>query len=108
LLPLLEVHTHRRRDRCDVTDSDSTATIQVRDAGMGLAAAQTARAFESSFRAAREAHGLGLGLVIARHFVERHGGTIEVEREGLNRGSTFIIRLPAFVDASSPSPVVPV
>lgn len=39
--------------------------------------------------------GLGIGLAIARHIVEMHGGTIEVASDGVDKGSTFRLRLPA-------------
>ncbi|BCX09517.1 MAG: hypothetical protein KatS3mg066_3376 [Fischerella sp.] len=38
--------------------------------------------------------GLGLGLAIARHLVELHGGTIEAKSEGEGKGATFTILLP--------------
>jgi signal transduction histidine kinase len=38
--------------------------------------------------------GLGLGLSIARHLVELHGGTVEAESPGEGLGATFIVRLP--------------
>lgn len=38
--------------------------------------------------------GLGLGLAIAKTFVERHSGTITATSEGLGRGSQFTIDLP--------------
>jgi signal transduction histidine kinase len=42
----------------------------------------------------REHGGLGLGLSIARHLVELHGGTVKAESDGEGRGSTFTVRLP--------------
>jgi len=39
--------------------------------------------------------GLGLGLAIARHLIELHGGTIAVTSDGEGHGATFVIRLPA-------------
>jgi signal transduction histidine kinase len=38
--------------------------------------------------------GLGLGLALARHLVELHGGTIMAYSDGPGRGSEFVVRLP--------------
>jgi CheY-like chemotaxis protein len=43
---------------------------------------------------ARAHGGLGLGLAIARHLVEMHGGTIEASSEGMGKGATFRVALP--------------
>jgi hypothetical protein len=39
-------------------------------------------------------HIVGWNLGIARQFVERHGGTIQAQSEGVGRGAVFTIRLP--------------
>jgi CheY-like chemotaxis protein len=43
----------------------------------------------------RRQGGLGLGLAIVRHLAELHGGTVEAFSEGENKGSTFVVKLPA-------------
>ena len=45
---------------------------------------------------------LGLGLAIARHLIELHGGAIEAASPGEGRGTTFTVRLPLL---ESPQPV---
>ncbi len=41
----------------------------------------------------KETRGSGLGLTLAKHIIEAHGGTIEVESE-VGKGSKFTIRIP--------------
>lgn len=77
-----------------------TIEIAVLDTGMGISKEFMPYVFDR-FRQAdstttRQHGGLGLGLAIARHLVEIHGGTIEAESLGEGRGSTFTIRLPLF------------
>jgi len=47
--------------------------------------------------------GIGTGLMLVRHLVELHGGTVEAHSEGPGRGSEFIVRLPAPEAPSDPS-----
>jgi len=72
--------------------------ITVSDTGQGISPDFLPYIFDR-FRQAdntttRPHGGLGLGLAIARHLVELHGGTIRAESEGAGRGTTFIVRLP--------------
>ena len=72
--------------------------IVVKDTGIGFSTAFQPHVFER-FRQAESgpgrAHGgLGLGLAIARHIVEMHGGTIHAESAGEGKGATFSVRLP--------------
>jgi CheY-like chemotaxis protein/two-component sensor histidine kinase len=75
------------------------AELRVLDEGIGIRAEMLPEIFElftQEHQASdRAAGGLGLGLAIARSIVTLHGGTIEAASEGLGKGSTFIIRLPA-------------
>ncbi len=72
--------------------------IAVRDTGVGFPPETAQRLFEQ-FRqgetgSTRPYSGLGLGLAIARHLVERHGGTITARSAGPHRGAEFEVRLP--------------
>jgi signal transduction histidine kinase/PAS domain-containing protein len=73
------------------------AEIIVSDSGVGIPPADQARVFDRFYRAmvAGEGRGeaLGLGLPLARQFVEAHGGTVELQSE-VGLGTTVTIRLP--------------
>lgn len=71
--------------------------ISVSDRGPGLPAELAERVFEKFYRGnERKTGGLGLGLSIARGFVEAHGGTLTAEnRDG--GGARFSVRLPVRV-----------
>ncbi len=69
--------------------------IEVADTGAGIAAKDQPHIFEPFIQLGEKAHqkGTGLGLTIARQFVELMGGTIGVE-SAPGRGSTFRVELP--------------
>ncbi|HYG48881.1 MAG TPA: PAS-domain containing protein [Allosphingosinicella sp.] len=73
------------------------AAITVSDNGRGIAPADQARVFDRFHRTAdpRGADGsaLGLGLPLAKQFIEAHGGTIELLSEP-GAGTTVTLRLP--------------
>ncbi|MBI2203087.1 MAG: response regulator [Candidatus Rokubacteria bacterium] len=78
--------------------TEAQATIHVTDTGQGIAPHFLPHMFER-FRQAdststRRHGGLGLGLAIVRHLVERHGGTVSADSEGEGRGATFSVALP--------------
>ena len=84
--------------RVDASTTASTSTITIADDGDGISAEFLPRVFEA-FR--RDPHtstasspGLGLGLSIARHFVERHNGMIRATSGGPGMGATFTVVLP--------------
>ena len=87
------------------TEAGADAVVlTVTDSGRGFDAAFAPHVFEP-FRQAdastrREHGGLGLGLSIARHLVELHGGTITAASDGPGRGATFTVTLPVVRAAS--------
>ncbi len=75
----------------------------VQDNGQGIAPDFLPHVFER-FRqqdstTTRSTFGLGLGLSIAKHLVELHGGTITAASDGIGCGATFVVRLPVAVGA---------
>ena len=78
-----------------VEGDGDTARLLVRDHGIGIAPEDQARIFERFERGVSGQHvgGLGLGLWIARAFVEALGGRIRVESR-VGEGSTFTVELP--------------
>jgi CheY-like chemotaxis protein len=70
----------------------------VTDSGIGISPEMLDGVFEifAQERQAldRSVGGLGLGLTIVKRLVELHGGRVEARSEGVERGSTFVIRLP--------------
>ncbi|MBN3942023.1 PAS domain S-box protein [Nostoc sp. NMS9] len=86
-----------RLSSCPKSNSNS-AIIQVSDTGKGIDPNFLPYVFEyfrqENSSTTRKFGGLGLGLAIVRHLVELHGGTVQVESEGEDRGATFTVRLP--------------
>ena len=78
--------------------TDGHAELSVRDTGIGIPTQMVSRVFDRFHQAdsstTRRYGGLGLGLAIARELVHEHGGSIEAESPGENRGSTFRVKLP--------------
>ena len=91
-------HTPSRRPiEIDAECRNGQLVISVCDRGPGISPELCERVFEKFYRGdGRKAGGLGLGLAIARGFVEAHGGKLTVEnRDG--GGARFTIDLPVRV-----------
>ena len=78
-----------------------TISITVVDSGIGIRPESLPFLFQRFWQAenvhTRFTGGMGLGLALARHFVELHGGTTDATSEGEGRGSTFTVTLPRVV-----------
>ena len=72
-------------------------TIEIKDYGIGIAQNYIDNIFTMFFRVpSGDLHpvkGFGLGLAYVKQVVEQHGGTVAVNSE-LNKGTTFIVKLP--------------
>jgi signal transduction histidine kinase len=79
-------------------NSGGRAKVTVTDTGVGIPANSLPFIFQRFWQGETAAHratgGLGLGLALARHFVELHGGTIQAASEGEGKGATFVVTLP--------------
>jgi PAS domain S-box-containing protein len=80
------------------TVDEGYVRILVKDTGQGIAPDFLPFVFDR-FRQAdpsntRGTWGLGIGLSIAKHLVELHGGSIQAASPGLDQGATFLVRLP--------------
>src|SRR5262249_53463496 len=72
------------------------------DTGIGMTPAMLPRVFEmfaqSDVSRERAKGGLGIGLTLVKKLVELHGGTVEAQSDGVERGSEFVVRLPLAED----------
>lgn len=77
---------------------DSSIQMTISDNGQGIRSEYLPFIFDRFSQqdgaTTRSHEGLGLGLSIARHIVELHGGTIRADSDGEGRGATFHVRLP--------------
>ena len=75
------------------------AVVAVRDDGIGIPADALPRVFDMFSQVDRSIEratgGLGIGLALVKGLVEMHGGRVSAESDGLGKGSTFTVRLPA-------------
>ena len=94
----IEVRTSRNGDQ---------VSLSVADTGIGFDrdfAAHLFQPFHQADPSFKREHGwLGLGLSIARHLVELHGGSIKASSPGPGRGATFVVTLPAANAGGAPS-----
>jgi len=77
--------------------ADGAVTVKVIDSGIGIAAEHRSKLFRIDGKYQRpgtdKEQGSGLGLILCKEFVEKHGGRIWVEST-LAQGTTFAFTLP--------------
>lgn len=80
-----------------VVEKGNDAVLSVTDSGIGIAADVIPSLFHEFVRdkdVAKEIHGTGMGLYIARTFIEAQGGRVWAESAGIGKGSAFYLSLP--------------
>lgn len=88
-----------------IGDSDRPSrevVVRVKDTGVGIPPEKLPHLFEIFFQVDRSLErsqgGLGIGLSLVRRLVELHGGRVEVQSDGVGKGSEFIVYLPVLVE----------
>lgn len=88
----------RKNIKVKVTANKKFMSFEVKDEGQGFSPEDKAKAFGRFARlSARPTGGessTGLGLSIVKTLTELHGGTVEIESEGKERGSKMVVRIP--------------
>ena len=81
-----------------VQNANHGVEIRVRDNGRGIPHEMQKAIFEPfrQLNAAHDGAGLGIGLALAKRFVELHSGTIRAHSGGTGKGSEFIVWLPVW------------
>jgi signal transduction histidine kinase len=76
----------------------SHLSVAFRDTGIGIASEHLPKMFEPYWQAdgasMSSESGLGLGLSIVRHIVQRHGGQVVIESDGRGQGTVVTVLLP--------------
>jgi len=85
--------------RIEIRREQEDQIIRVVDEGPGISEDELEAVFSPYYRGkladTSPVQGSGLGLSIARYLTELHDGTLSVASDGVQEGSTFVLRLPA-------------
>jgi signal transduction histidine kinase len=84
-------------------EEDGHVFCEIKDEGIGIEPAEQDRIFERFYQidgtTRRKYEGMGLGLSIVKSVIEKHGGRVWVESEGLEKGAKFTFSLPVYSTA---------
>jgi signal transduction histidine kinase len=84
--------------RLTLTADAPVVRVEVTDTGIGIEPALLTNVFERFYQSGSECRtrnaGIGLGLSIAKHLVDLHGGTLCAQSNGPGQGATFTLVLP--------------
>jgi len=71
------------------------ALIEFKDTGTGIEKEGLLKVFDPFFTTRQPGQGVGLGLSISYSIIKRHDGSIEAKSDGKDKGTSFIIKIPA-------------
>lgn len=74
-------------------DTEGRLTIVVEDSGLGIPAGKMERLTQAFYQVDASVNGTGLGLYLARHLIEAHGGSIQF-RSTVGKGTTVSVVFP--------------
>jgi signal transduction histidine kinase len=84
-----------------IVQAGEVVQFSVADEGLGIPADELRRLFERFYRVQESdrggIRGTGLGLYISKQLVELHDGRIWAASDGLGKGSTFTLEVPAIM-----------
>ncbi len=75
--------------------------IKIADSGTGISEKHLSKIFDPFFTTKAPGEGTGLGLTLVHNIIERWGGTIQVESQGV-KGTTFTIEFPILTRETLP------
>ena len=84
----------------NAAQNDRFVTVSIKDTGIGMTKEQINQVFDEFYKADNSRHDFdssGLGMSICKKIVEKHGGCIWAESDGLGKGSTFYFTMPRIV-----------
>ena len=99
LVNAIDASPHHGKMRIEVTSSGDQAIIQFADNGPGVPDKDVEKIFEPFFTTKKDV-GTGLGLWVARDLTVKHGGQLQVRKDGAT-GACFEVRLPAVAVAEN-------
>ncbi|MEN8193423.1 MAG: HAMP domain-containing sensor histidine kinase [Bacteroidota bacterium] len=86
--------------KVELSSVNNKIIIKLSDNGIGIPAEEHKRIFKKFHRIYRKdipnVKGTGLGLYLVKEIMKIHRGKITIQSEGINKGSKFILELPAY------------
>jgi signal transduction histidine kinase len=87
-----------RKIKVEVAEEKGFISVSVIDGGIGISKEYLEKIFEKFFQIdsalTRVVGGAGMGLSIAKEIIEKHGGRIWAESEGVGKGAKLMFNLP--------------